>query len=139
MALLAVFVLVVRSSPAPLLRLAVLTRRPVVAGNLVMLVASGLLLSIFFLNSQYLQQVLRLSALDTGLIFLPVALVIGLGTPPGSAGHRAVRRTPRRGGRVRAGCGRLAAAGPAAGRRQRRGSPPAIAGLAVPIGERAWA
>jgi MFS family permease len=83
-----------------------LTRRPVVAGNLVMLVASGLLLANFFLNSQYLQHVLRLDALETGLIFLPVALVIGLGT------HLGVRVVNRFGGRpaVAAGFG-LAAVG----------------------------
>lgn len=92
--LLGVFVMVERSTTRPLVRLDVLTRRPVVAGNLVMLAASGLLLASFFLNSQYLQHVLRLDALRTGLIFLPVALVIGIGT------HLGVRVIGRFGGRV---------------------------------------
>ncbi|WP_312873112.1 MFS transporter [Kibdelosporangium persicum] len=106
LALLALFVLVERNTKAPLVRLAVLARRPVVAGNLVMLAASGLLLANFFLNSQYLQHVLRLDALRTGLIFLPVALVIGLGT------HLGVRVIGRFGGRVAGTAGfALAAAG----------------------------
>jgi EmrB/QacA subfamily drug resistance transporter len=104
--LLVVFVLVERRTADPLVRLELLTRRPVVAGNVVMLAASGLLLANFFLNSQYLQHVLRLDALETGLIFLPVALVIGLGT------HLGVRALGRFGGRpvVVAGFG-LAAVG----------------------------
>ncbi|MDX8056241.1 MFS transporter [Lentzea sp. BCCO 10_0798] len=104
--LLVVFVVVERRVAEPLVRLELLTRRPVVAGNLVMLAASGLLLANFFLNSQYLQHVLRLDALETGLIFLPVALVIGLGT------HLGVRVVTRFGGRpaVAAGFG-LAAVG----------------------------
>ncbi|NKE60196.1 MFS transporter [Lentzea sp. PSKA42] len=104
--LLVVFVVVERRVAEPLVRLELLTRRPVVAGNLVMLAASGLLLANFFLNSQYLQHVLRLDALETGLIFLPVALVIGLGT------HLGVRVVNRFGGRpaVAAGFG-LAAVG----------------------------
>ncbi|RSM87484.1 MFS transporter [Kibdelosporangium aridum] len=56
--------------------------------------AVGVLLANFFLNSQYLQHVLRLDALRTGLTFLPVASVIGLGT------HLGVRVIGRFGGRV---------------------------------------
>ena len=100
-ALLAVFVLVERATAAPLVRLAVLTRQPVLAGNLVMLTASGLLLSNFFLASQYLQRVLGWGALDTGVLFLPIALVIGLGT------HLGVRIVGRWGGRPAAASGFL--------------------------------
>ncbi|MBA9002808.1 MFS transporter [Thermomonospora cellulosilytica] len=102
--LLAVFALIERASRAPLVRPAMLARRPVIAGNLVMLAASGLLLAHFFLASQYLQHVLRLSALETGLLFLPVALVIGLGT------HLGVRVIGRFGGRPAASAGFLLAA-----------------------------
>ncbi|NBH03477.1 MFS transporter [Amycolatopsis sp. SID8362] len=97
--LLGVFVTIERAVPEPLVRLTTSARRPVVAGNLVMLVASGLLLSDFFLASQYLQHVLRLGALRTGLLFLPVALVIGLGT------HLGVRVVGRFGGRPAAAAG----------------------------------
>jgi hypothetical protein len=89
--LLAVFVGIEPRIANPLPRSAVLARRPVIAGNLVMLVASGLP-SNFFLCSQYLQHPLRLGALSTGLIFLPVAIVIGLST------HLGVRVASRGGG-----------------------------------------
>ncbi|MEV4069787.1 MFS transporter [Nonomuraea fuscirosea] len=102
--LLVVFVLIERVTMVPLVRLAVLARRPVAAGNLVMLTASGLLLAHFFLGSQYLQHVLGLSALSTGLLFLPAALVIGLGT------HLGVRIVGRFGGRPAAAAGFLLAA-----------------------------
>lgn len=95
----AAFVLVERRVTAPLVRLQILTRRPVIAGNLIMLGASGLLLASFFLSSQYLQRVLHVDALGTGLLFLPVALVIGLGT------HLGVRVVGRFGGRPAAAIG----------------------------------
>ncbi|MER5209108.1 MFS transporter [Streptomyces sp. NPDC002838] len=73
-----VFVAVEKSVRAPLVRLSVLTRRNLVGGSVVMLAASGVLISMFFLCSLYLQHVLGLSALKTGLVFLPVAVVITL-------------------------------------------------------------
>ncbi len=103
-AMLAVFVLIERVATVPLVRPALLVRRPVAAGNLVMLAASGLLLADFFLASQYLQNVLGLSALSTGLLFLPVALAIGLGT------HVGLRIVGRFGGRPAAAAGFLLAA-----------------------------
>ncbi|MDF2710145.1 MAG: permease of the major facilitator superfamily [Nonomuraea muscovyensis] len=101
--LLGVFVAVERAVTAPLIRVAMLMRRPVAAGNLVMLGASGLLLADFFLASQYLQHVLGLSPLTTGLLFLPVALTIGLGT------HAGVHIIGRLGGRPAAVAGFLLA------------------------------
>ena len=49
-----------------------------------MLVAAGLLIAGLFLGSQYLQHLRGLSALETGLFFLPpaVALLIGASRPP---------------------------------------------------------
>lgn len=73
-----VFVVVEKSVRAPLVRLSVLTRRNLVGGSVVMLAASGVLISMFFLCSLYLQHVLGLSALKTGLVFLPVAVAITL-------------------------------------------------------------
>jgi EmrB/QacA subfamily drug resistance transporter len=104
LALSAAFVLIERIAKVPLVPLTLLSRRPVAAGNLVMLAASGLLLATFFLASQYLQHVLGFSALDTGLLFLPVALSIGLGT------HLGLRIVGRFGGRPAAGGGFLLAA-----------------------------
>jgi MFS family permease len=44
-----------------------------------MLVATGLLLGLFFLTSLYFQHVRGFSALKTGLLFLPVAVAITIG------------------------------------------------------------
>jgi EmrB/QacA subfamily drug resistance transporter len=79
LALLGVFAVVERTVAAPLVDLRLLTTRPVVAGAGVMLAASGLLISGFFLNSLLLQRVMGLSALGTGLVFLPVAVATIIG------------------------------------------------------------
>jgi EmrB/QacA subfamily drug resistance transporter len=75
-----VFAVIERTARQPLVPLRLLGRRPLVAGQLVMLAASGLLLAGFFLSSLYLQRVLAFTALQTGLAFLPVALVIIAGS-----------------------------------------------------------
>jgi EmrB/QacA subfamily drug resistance transporter len=72
--LVGLFVVVERSAANPLVPLPVLTRRSVVAGNVAMLSGAGLLIAGFFLNSLYLQNVANYTALQTGLVFLPVAL-----------------------------------------------------------------
>jgi EmrB/QacA subfamily drug resistance transporter len=74
-----VFAVVERRSSAPLIRPDLIARRPVVAGAFVMLVASSLMLAYFFLSSLYLQGILGFSALRTGLIFLPIAISVGIG------------------------------------------------------------
>jgi MFS family permease len=51
----------------------------VVSGTFLMLVATGLLLGLFFLTSLYFQHVRGFSALKTGLLFLPVAIAITVG------------------------------------------------------------
>jgi EmrB/QacA subfamily drug resistance transporter len=79
-----VFAAVERMSREPLVPLRLLTRRPLVAGQLVMLAASGLLIAAFFLPSLYLQRLLGLTALGTGLVFLPVALAIIVGSHLGA-------------------------------------------------------
>jgi EmrB/QacA subfamily drug resistance transporter len=84
LALAGVFIAVERSAREPLLPLGLLARRPLVAGQLVMLAATGLGLAAFFLSSLYLQRVLGHSALDTGLAFLPAALVTIAGSHLGA-------------------------------------------------------
>jgi EmrB/QacA subfamily drug resistance transporter len=69
-----VFALVEQRVPAPLVRLRLLGQRPMLAGIAAMLTASALLISGFFLCSLLLQRVLSRSALETGLVFLPVAV-----------------------------------------------------------------
>ncbi|GAA3236013.1 MFS transporter [Nonomuraea helvata] len=79
------FVLIERTARNPLMRAETLARRPVISGTFVMLLATGLMLGLFFLSSLYLQHVLGFSALRTGLTFLPVAIAITLGAHLG--GH----------------------------------------------------
>lgn len=73
------FVVIESRSAAPLMRLKTMARRPVVSGTFLMLVATGLLLGLFFLTSLYFQHVLGFGALKTGLLFLPVAIAITIG------------------------------------------------------------
>jgi EmrB/QacA subfamily drug resistance transporter len=74
-----VFVLVESRVAAPLMRPETMARRPVVSGTFLMLLATGLLLGLFFLTSLYFQHVRGFSALKTGLLFLPVAVAITIG------------------------------------------------------------
>ncbi|NRQ39240.1 MFS transporter [Nonomuraea sp. NN258] len=64
---------------APLMDVRMLGRRPVAAGAFLMLVATALLIAFFFLGSMLLQGPGGLSALETGLMFLPVAIATGVG------------------------------------------------------------
>lgn len=80
----AVFVGIESRVATPLMRPQTLARRPVVSGTLLMLVATGLMLGLFFLTSLYLQHVRGMDALATGLLFLPVALAITAGAQLGA-------------------------------------------------------
>nr|WSW68221.1 MFS transporter [Streptomyces sp. NBC_00995] len=93
-ALYAGFAAVERTAREPLVDLRMFTRRPVLAGAFLMLVATGLLIAFFFLGSVYLQHGRGFGAMRTGLVFLPVAVAVGAGAHLGSrlvtsAGSRA--------------------------------------------------
>jgi EmrB/QacA subfamily drug resistance transporter len=90
----AVFVAVERAVRAPLMDVRMFTRRPVLAGAFLMLIATALLIAYFFLGSVYLQHVRAFSPLKTGLLFLPVAVATGLGA------HLASRLVGRVGSRA---------------------------------------
>jgi EmrB/QacA subfamily drug resistance transporter len=77
-ALLAGFVAVERLVREPLLPPVTWRNRSLVTGIGLILVVTGLLVAVFFLNSIYLQHVLGWSALETGLAFLPLVVVIGM-------------------------------------------------------------
>jgi EmrB/QacA subfamily drug resistance transporter len=85
--LLATFAGVERSVREPLIPPATWRNRPLVAGASVILVATALLVGVFLLNTLYLQDVLDWSALEAGLAFLPLVLVIAAGA---SAANRLV-------------------------------------------------
>jgi EmrB/QacA subfamily drug resistance transporter len=85
----AVFAILQRTVPAPLMDLRILARRPVAAGASLLLVATGVLVGSYFLASFYLQRVQGHGALITGLLFLPVAVSTILGAH--SASHLVTR------------------------------------------------
>jgi len=94
-AVFAAFAAIERSVNRPLVPPATWRVRSLVSSATMMLGATGILIGAFFLNSIYLQAVLDASALETGLAFLPFALIIGLAAHLGShalqrAGARAV-------------------------------------------------
>lgn len=89
----AAFGLVERRTAAPLMRVALLARRTVVTGAFLMLMATALLISFFFLGSLYLQDFAGYSALRTGLLFLPVAVATTIGAQ--LAGHLIGRLGPK--------------------------------------------
>ena len=92
-ALLVGFALAERAHPRPLVPPATWRMRTLVSSAAMMLGATAILVGAFFLNSLYLQEVLGASALETGLAFLPLTLVIGVGAhlAPHALGHLGAR------------------------------------------------
>jgi EmrB/QacA subfamily drug resistance transporter len=76
--LLAAFALVERRVMEPILPPTTWRNRSLVSGVGLILIATALLVAVFFLNTIYLQDVLGWSALETGLAFLPLVLAIGV-------------------------------------------------------------
>jgi EmrB/QacA subfamily drug resistance transporter len=87
------FVVRVRHAARPLMDLGLLLRRPVAVGTLLVLVATALMITVFFLGSFYLQRHQGYGALQTGLLFLPVALATMAGATV--AGRVLARLGPR--------------------------------------------
>ena len=87
------FVTWVRHAAQPLMNLSLLLRRPVAVGTLLVLVATALMITVFFLGSFYFQNYRGYSALETGLLFLPVALATMAGATV--AGRVLARLGPR--------------------------------------------
>ncbi|WP_129665121.1 MFS transporter, partial [Phytoactinopolyspora endophytica] len=63
-----------RRSASPLMDVRLLARRPVATGTFLILLATALMIAVFFLGTFYFQQARGYGALRTGLLFLPVAL-----------------------------------------------------------------
>ena len=89
----AVFAQLERRVRRPLLAVGLLRRRAVLGGSFLMLAATGLLVGGFFMGSFALQHAHGYSALDVGLVFLPVAVAIIAGA---QAGTRALTRISAR-------------------------------------------
>jgi EmrB/QacA subfamily drug resistance transporter len=82
---LAVFAVLELRTDAPLLRIERLADRAVGGGLFLMLAAAGSIFGVFLLISLYLQNVLGMGPLSTGLAFIPLALAAGVGAH--AAGH----------------------------------------------------
>jgi EmrB/QacA subfamily drug resistance transporter len=80
-----VFALLERRTETPLLRVERLADRAVGGGLFLMLAAAGSIFGLFLLSSMYLQNVLGMGPLATGLAFIPLALAAGVGAH--AAGH----------------------------------------------------
>jgi EmrB/QacA subfamily drug resistance transporter len=87
------FVARVRHAAHPLMNLDLLARRPVAVGTMLVLVATALMITVFFLGSFYFQNHRGYNALHTGLLFLPVALATMAGST--IAGRALARLRPR--------------------------------------------
>ncbi|MEV0153779.1 MFS transporter [Micromonospora sp. NPDC050686] len=87
------FVVRQRLAASPLMDVRLLLRRPVATGALLILVATALMIGIFFLGTFYLQDHRGYSALQAGLLFLPVALATMVGA---NAAGRVIGRTGAR-------------------------------------------
>ncbi|GIF69939.1 MFS transporter [Asanoa ishikariensis] len=68
-----------RKARSPLMDVALLARRPVATGTFLILVATALMIAVFFLGTFYFQHARGYGAMRTGLLFLPVALATILG------------------------------------------------------------
>jgi EmrB/QacA subfamily drug resistance transporter len=99
------FAFVESRAARPLLPPSTWRNRPLVSGAAMNLGATAVLVGAFFLNSLYLQDVERTSALVTGAEFLPLVAVIGLGA------HVTAQVLPRTGSRVIAAAGLVLMAG----------------------------
>jgi EmrB/QacA subfamily drug resistance transporter len=79
-----------RSTRTPLMDVGLLLRRPVASGTFMVLVATALMIAVFFLGSFYLQHHEDYGPLRTGLLFLPVAVATMVGA---NAAGRVIGRT----------------------------------------------
>ncbi|MER6579952.1 MFS transporter, partial [Nonomuraea sp. NPDC001023] len=73
------FVLWQRRARSPLMDVRLLARRPLAVGAFLILMATALMIAVFFLGTFYFQHALGYGALQAGLLFLPVAVATMLG------------------------------------------------------------
>ncbi|MFG2088835.1 MULTISPECIES: MFS transporter [unclassified Spirillospora] len=68
-----------KTAKSPMMDVALLARRPVATGTFLILMATALMIAVFFLGTFYFQHGEDFGALQTGLLFLPVAVATMLG------------------------------------------------------------
>jgi EmrB/QacA subfamily drug resistance transporter len=76
--LLAVFIVREATAASPLMPLRIFRSRNVVGANLIQIIGTAGMFGMFFLGSLYLEKVLRYDALEIGLAFLPVTVIMGI-------------------------------------------------------------
>lgn len=75
----AIFAAWQRRARSPLMDVRLLARRPVATGTFLILVATALMIAVFFLGTFYFQHARGYDALRTGLLFLPIAVATMIG------------------------------------------------------------
>ena len=78
LALLAAFVAREATARSPLVPLSIFRSRNVTGANLIQVLSIAGMFGMFFLGALYLQRVLHYDALQTGLAFLPVTILVGI-------------------------------------------------------------
>jgi hypothetical protein len=73
------FVFRQRTARSPMMDVSLLVRRPVATGTFLILMATALMIAVFFLGTFYFQHGEDYGAMRTGLLFLPVALATMVG------------------------------------------------------------
>jgi EmrB/QacA subfamily drug resistance transporter len=94
--LLPVFVVVERRVEQPLLALRLFERRATASAYAAMLLVPAVMVSMAFYTAQYMQNVLSYTAIEAGLAFLPMSMIIFLAsrTVPGLVARFGARRFP---------------------------------------------
>jgi len=77
LALLAAFLVREATARSPLMPLRIFRSRNVTGANVIQVVGAAGMFGMFFLGALYLQEVLRYDALEIGLAFLPVTIIMG--------------------------------------------------------------
>jgi EmrB/QacA subfamily drug resistance transporter len=73
------FVIRQKTAASPMMDVTLLVRRPVATGTFLIMIATALMIAVFFLGTFYFQHAQGFGALRTGLLFLPVAVATMLG------------------------------------------------------------
>ncbi|MBC6470448.1 MFS transporter [Actinomadura alba] len=83
-----------KTARSPLMDVALLARRPVATGTFLILMATALMIAVFFLGTFYFQHAQGFGALRTGLLFLPIAVATMFGA--NLTGRAIAKAGPRR-------------------------------------------
>jgi EmrB/QacA subfamily drug resistance transporter len=77
--LLIAFVFIERRAKAPLVPLGIFRRPSLRSANIIAILLIGTVVTLFFFASLFMQQVLEFTAIQTGLAYVPLALLTGVG------------------------------------------------------------